>query len=184
MNQLIRCLRTLLVTAAGVLLLYACGGGDKSAAATNSPEVATLTAKIQTLEASGALPALDRSSSIAGPDINNNGVRDDIEAYIATLPITPIQKAAAMQGARVQQLTLTVDLTDAAALDRVSNLGARATECAADSFMPDYQDGYKLLSKIEAITANTRERARQYMAYNRAVSGTSGRMPSGNTCDP
>jgi len=34
------------------------------------------------------------------------------------------------------------------------------------------------------MTANTKERAKQYMAYNKARSGSSGTMPTGNTCDP
>jgi len=173
-------------TLACAVLLCACGGGNQQAAAASSPTAQSndLTAKIQALEKSGAIPALDRSSSIAGPDANNNGVRDDIEAYIATLPITPTQKAGAMQAARAQQHKLAVDLADATALDRVSELGSRSIKCVADSFMPKRQDGYDLIKKIEAITANTRERSQQYIAYNRARSGSVSRGPTGNTCDP
>lgn len=172
------------------LLLSACGGangsvGTASTSATATPtEVATLKATIQQLEASGKLPNLDRSTSIPGPDANNNGVRDDIEAYVAALPITTVQKAAAMQHAKVFQQTLTVDLNDKVLLDRIGALNARAINCAGDVFMSNYQDGYDLGSKLEAMTTNTKERAKQYLAYNRAVSGTSGTMPTANTCDP
>lgn len=51
-------------------------------------------------------------------------------------------------------------------------------------FMPDYQKGFDLGSQIEAITANTKERAMQYLAYNRARSGSVSSSISGNTCDP
>jgi hypothetical protein len=175
------------------LLLSACGGGSGSSgssgttstpATATSAEVATLKATIQQLEASGKLPNLDRSSSIAGPDANSNGVRDDIEAYVASLPITPVQKSAAIQHAKVFQQKITVDLNDPAALNRVSNLGSRATNCIGDVFMPAYQDGYELGSKLEAMTANTKERAKQYLAYNRARSGSVSSEPTGNTCDP
>jgi hypothetical protein len=170
------------------LPLPACGGasgGGSSVATTSTPtEVATLKATIQQLAASGKLPNLDRSSSIAGPDANSNGVRDDIETYIATLPITPVQKGAALQSAKALQQKLTVDLSDAVALDRVSNLGSRAISCIADVFMPSYQNGFDLDSKIEAMTANTKERAKQYLAYNRARSGSVSSAPTGNTCDP
>lgn len=172
------------------LLLSACGGasgggGTASTPATATPtEVATLKAKIQELEASGKLPNLDRSTSIPRPDANNNGVRDDIEAYVAALPITTVQKAAAMQHAKVFQQTLTVDLNDKVLLDRIGALNARAINCASDVFMSNYQDGYDLGSKLEAMTTNTKERAKQYLAYNRAVSGTSGTMPTANTCAP
>jgi len=59
-----------------------------------------------------------------------------------------------------------------------------AEKCLGDSFKPDYQRGLDLSAQIEAITANTKERAKQYIAYNRAVSGTAGRLPEGNTCEP
>jgi hypothetical protein len=179
-----------LTMAACALLLCACSGGSSGGETTSTPvvatpsEVATLKAKIQELETSGKLPTLDRSSSIPGPDANSNGVRDDIEAYIASLPITPVQKTAAMQYAKVFQQKITVDLNDAAALNRVGDLGSKAINCAGDVFMPNYQDGYDLGSKLEAMTANTKERAKQYMAYNKARSGSSGTMPTGNTCDP
>ena len=35
---------------------------------------------------------MDRSSDIAGPDANKNGVRDDIEAWIDTLSVTEPQR--------------------------------------------------------------------------------------------
>jgi hypothetical protein len=49
--------------------------------------------------------------------------------------------------------------------------------------MPDYQRGYDLGSQIEAITANTKERVKQYIAYNHAASGSIISSVSGDTCD-
>jgi hypothetical protein len=140
--------------------------------------------QIKALEDSGKLPKLDRSTSIAGPDTNNNGIRDDIDAWIAALPITEVQRKAAEQTAKSLQATLVVDTTDKAALDQVSNLSSRSIRCMRLSFMPDYQQGFDLGSQIEAITANTKERAKQYLAYNRARSGTVSSSLPGNTCDP
>ena len=57
-------------------------------------------------------------------------------------------------------------------------------KCLRLSFMPDYQKGYDMGSRLEAMMANTKERAKQYLAYNRAISGSSGRLPEGNTCEP
>ncbi len=169
--------------------LSACMGHDSPAAnAAGSGGVAavlaTLLAQIQALEASGALPALDRSTDIKGPDANNNGVRDDIEAWIASLPITETQKKAAMQSARASQRALLVDLMDAAALQSLGNLEIASTVCIKDSFIPDRPLGSVLSSKIEAMTANTRERARRYLDYNKAVSGSATSLPEGNTCEP
>ncbi|MDR2906029.1 MAG: hypothetical protein LBU73_08760, partial [Helicobacteraceae bacterium] len=38
--------------------------------------------KLTEMRESGELPKLDRSDDLAGPDVNNNGVRDDVENYI------------------------------------------------------------------------------------------------------
>jgi hypothetical protein len=73
------------------LLLTAC---DFSGIAATEPN---LSEKIKALENSGVIPKLDRSSDIKGPDQNLNGVRDDIDAWIAALPITDKQKRAARQ---------------------------------------------------------------------------------------
>jgi translation initiation factor IF-1 len=114
------------------------------------------------------LPALDRSADINGPDANNNGVRDDIEVWIASLSITETQKKAAMQSIRALQRTLVVDSTDRLALQSSSDQLAASAVCRGDVFAPNFHDGSSLKSKIEAITANTHERARRYVDYNKA----------------
>ena len=181
-----------LITALLLCVLAACSGTDDSAQApatsaspvTPAPPAAlSMKEQIQTLEDSGKLPKLDRSTSIAGPDTNNNGIRDDIDAWIAALPITDVQKKAAQQTARVRQSELLVDLTNNTEHDRLGVLASRSTKCLRLVFMPDYQKGYDLSSQIEAITANTKERAKQYLAFNRAVSGSVVSSVSGDTCE-
>lgn len=185
----LQALPVLLAIALATLALSACGGGNKppvsTGASTPAPGSATPTLldQIKALEASGQLPQLDRSSSIPGPDANHNGVRDDIEAWIAALPITDRQKKAVLQDARTNQKMLLVDLTDKAALQALGDEGAASIVCIGDVFMPNYQDGHKLSAKIEALTANTKERARRYLDYNRARSGSVTRLPDGNTCE-
>ncbi|MDP3810449.1 MAG: hypothetical protein Q8Q78_05545, partial [Hydrogenophaga sp.] len=75
-----------------------------------------LASEIDTLEKTGQLPLLDRSNDIKDPDTNNNGIRDDIDAWITAQPITDAQKKAAQQMARVQQAKILVDLSDKSAL--------------------------------------------------------------------
>ena len=163
-------------------LLPGCGGGS-SANRADEPTT-TLSEQIKALEAGGHLPKLDRSSGIRGPDADNNGIRDDIDMWIAAQPISDAQKEAARQAARVRQAELLVDLNNKAELDRLGDASMASVKCLGDRFKPDYQKGLDLSSKIVAITANTRERAKQYLAYNRAVSGSAGRVPDGNTCEP
>jgi len=165
--------------------LGACGGGGGSSGGQSpKPESANLPQQIQKLEASGQLPRLDRSSEIRGPDADNNGIRDDIDGWIAAQPITETQKKAARQMARVQQAKILVDLNDKAALQVLGDRSMAGVVCLGDVFMPDYQRGYDLRGQLEAMMANTKQRAKQYLAYNRAVSGSSGRSPEGNTCEP
>ncbi len=62
-------------------------------------------------------------------------------------------------------------------------MNSTATNCGGDMFNP-YVVFSQLSGKIEAMTANTRERAKRYMEYNAASSGSSTTLPNGNTCEP
>ena len=174
-----------------VCTLFSACGGDKAASSAGSapvsprtPSSASVKEEIQALEASGQLTKLDRSSDLKGPDQDNNGIRDDIDAWIAAQPITEVQKRAAQQAARVMQLEILARTDNKAELDQLGNASMAAVKCLGDSFKPDYQKGLDLSAQIEAITANTKERAKQYIAYNRARSGSVTELPSGNTCEP
>lgn len=165
--------------------LSACSGSDRSAPpAPGSGTSSNLGTQSQTLEASGQQPKPDRSPDIKGPDTDNNGIRDDIDAWIAAQPITDPQKNAAQQMARVQQAKLVADLNDKSALQTLGERTAAAVVCMSDVFAPERQAGRDLGNQIEAITANTKERAKKYISYNRARSGSTGRLPNGNTCEP
>lgn len=149
---------------------------------TSAPTLPTLREQIAALERSGAYPTLDRSTDIAGPDANGNGVRDDIEAWINSQQLSDVQKKALMQDARATQRTLLVDLNDRAALQRTDEGLMASTKCGGDSFSKS-SDFYPLANKIEGMTANTRQRAERYMKYNAARSGSSTTYPKGNTCE-
>ena len=176
--------------------LAACGAeqGVNDASTAASPTVAAsgpppsagqqLREEIARLEQQGVLPVLDRGTDLRGPDVNNNGVRDDIDAYIAALPITDVQRKAALQTARAQQRSLLTDLTDKAAVKALGDASMAATACIGDMFEPELRRAHELSRRIEAITANTPERAKRYIQYMRALSGTSTAYPEGNTCEP
>jgi len=143
----------------------------------------TLRDQIAALEQSGAYPKLDRSTDIAGPDANANGVRDDIEAWIAAQALSESQKKALLQKARTLQQTLLASLDDKDALQRAGESLAASSRCGMLQF-PEYSDFSKLAGQIEAMTANTRQRAERYMQYNKARSGSSTTSPNGDTCEP
>lgn len=72
--------------------------------------------------AAGQQLQLDHSRGVKGLDTDNNGIRDDIDAWIAAQPITEEQKKAARQMARAQQATLMADLTDKVALNQLGRV--------------------------------------------------------------
>ena len=148
--------------------------------------------QLAALEKAGELPTLDRSTDIAGPDTDRNGIRDDIDAYIAALPVNDGIKKAAKQRARVQQRIGSIDLNDRAALTALTDASMAATACmsqTAEAGLPMDQknkasnDGYAITLKIQAITANTPERADRYMAYMRGRNGTTTTYPEGKVCE-
>lgn len=155
------------------------GSGTPSRGGGAAPALA---GQISVLEQSGGYPKLDRSADIAGPDANGNGVRDDIEAWINSLKLGDAQTRALMQDAQATQRTLLVSLDDKAALQGTGEGLAASSQCGMLQF-PEYSDFSKLAGKIEAMTANTRQRAERYMKYNAARSGSSTRSPDGDTCE-
>ena len=172
--------------------LSACGGEKtpKSPAPPSAPP--TMKEQLNELEKKGELPALDRSTSIAGPDADNNGIRDDIDAYIAALPVSDPIKRAARQRARVQQKALLIDLNDRPALMALADASMASTACMGEvsevgtteqERSREGRDGAAITFKIEAITANTPERAERYLAYMRALHGTTTRYPEGKVCE-
>lgn len=142
----------------------------------------TLAQQATALERSGAYPALDRSSDTKGPDANGNGVRDDIEAWINAQSVNDGQRRALMQKARALQRTLVVELQDQRALQEAGEGLAASSNCGIIQFSP-YSTFSRFAGKIEAMTANTKERAARYMQYNAARSGSSTTLPDGDTCE-
>ena len=203
-----RCASSLLTITASCIAMTACGGGSgreqgagNSASASrpivdaqsavggptpvtppprNPDENQQLRNEIERLEREGVLPNLDRGTDIAGPDVDHNGVRDDIDAYIAALPITDLQKRAAQQRAREQQSELLLDPTDREAVIASSQKSMAAAHCMWIRF----NRSDDLSMRIEAITANTPERAKRYLHFMAALNGISVRGPTGDTCEP
>lgn len=174
-------LRVQLMAAALSLALAGCGGKAPDPA---KPEP-TAQEKLVELETSGAIPQLERLPMIEGIDINGDGVRDDIEQYIEQKYNDSAQRKAAMQTARVYQQMLLVDVRDAMALDGAIEASARAVNCARNVFAgPEgFEQRYRMSRELEAMTSNTKERLQAYLAFNRAASGTTSRLPKGETCD-
>ena len=181
MNILTRRL-VLLIGFLMITLLTGCGGGGDADPVEGPSSSSLLQQQLSELEASGGIPLLDRSRDILGPDQNRSGIRDDIEAYIATLTINESQRRAALQMARALQASLAVDLSNEEALRTTSRKLSDAGQCLSIRF-PDPNEMAAMVTRLEAITANTKERTQRYIGFNTALSGSVSRLPSGDTCD-
>lgn len=131
-------------------------------------------------EESGVLPKLDRSASIAGPDADGNGVRDDLDAYIDSLPDTPEQKKALKQDARHYMTLLTVNVSDKNAVHQAFQMGMDSSKCVFSKY--DAAVAGNKVGNMEKLSINTKERLGAYMKFNAAISGTSATLPNGDGC--
>jgi hypothetical protein len=189
----------------GILIfcLVACGGGetsrlDKAPLATDitspdlpavvnpggqvgaEPPSTALRRQIEELEQSEKIPKLDRTDTLGGVDANADGVRDDIAAFIAELPLNADQKRAFMQKARALQGTLFVDLNDKIAQQKSGDRTMAATNCTGDKLPEVF---HIVGQKLQALTFNTNPRMRRYMQYNAGRSGSVTSMPIGDSCE-
>jgi len=125
---------------------------------------------ITEMENKGILLKLDRTDSLTGIDNNNNGIRDDIETYIAKNYSAEMQ-APARQFAKAVGLTLFV--TNKQEAKAASLKTGRAIDCLfliGKDLSPPLQH-YKIIDEIIAITSNTRERLLARGRYSELMSG-------------
>lgn len=174
-----RNLNTLSVFAA--LLLSACGSGNGTGQ--NTPQSSNAFSESRLVaEKTGAIPVLDRTTSLLGTDADGNGVRDDIDAYINSLPDTALQKKALKQVATSLTETLTVDTLNPTAVSTAVTNSMNSIRCISAQYG---DNGYKSAKTIEKYTINTKERFVVYMKFNQEMSGKVWPMPAkGVNCAP
>ena len=141
-----------------------------------------VTQELLKLENMGMVPRLDRSTSVAGPDINDDGVRDDIEAYVGSLFDTAAEKNALLQVSRVLRMAMIVGEgnPNSEELRRTSNAIGDAINCVWTTYSDDIAN--EKVADIRKVTVNTQERFAAYGRYSGMVSGFSLRLPAENTC--
>ena len=84
--MLVKTSEALFVAACLAVLMSGCDARQGFAKPPTPSEPRSMKEQLAELERTGALPPLDRSSDIAGPDVDHNGTRYDIDAYITALP--------------------------------------------------------------------------------------------------
>lgn len=117
----------------------------------------------------------NHDDTIVGTDSDNNGIRDDIDAYIATLPYTDEQKKAVKQNARALNGTLTVDKAEKAAVIAANEKLTRSIGCL--HFQLDSDKASKMFTDNQKMTVNTKKQFLEYEKFNSALSGMSWTLP-------
>ncbi|NMT64364.1 hypothetical protein [Marinobacter orientalis] len=165
-----------------VLALVACSNDESSDADTPTDDNPTT---VQELENSGAIPKLARGSDLEGADVDNNGIRDDVDDYISNHFSESSHISAANQAARANQAVLNTDLLSPTAVRQTNQKISRATACIYEVFeVPGSGSEPAEVSRdLEAITFNTASRLKKYMEFNKALDGASWSLPEGSSCE-
>ena len=169
-----------------LIMLQGCGGSDSNEA---SPENATEEKTVQSIEnaddlmealrQNGDIPTLDRSDSLAGPDSNSNGVRDDIDAYIDSLSLEGNRKEIVVNLAKSFQRTQSEDLLNEEIAESISQESNIAIAC----FIRNFNDSEEVIfDRLHSYTANTYARAQRENDYNILRDGSVLRSPRNINC--
>ncbi len=150
--------------------------------------------KIAQLEQEGKLPILDRSEDLAGPDENDNGIRDDVDTYIDKefKPyldqgiITQKQFNAIEQVARGFQVAVTTYIPeDDQALAKANAMASdkifsKANDCLVYRFWYEHpeletkqtnQIKKDTFYRLRAVTMNTEQRVKHYLSQDKYFDG-------------
>ncbi|HWZ01685.1 MAG TPA: Ig-like domain-containing protein [Edaphobacter sp.] len=124
------------------------------------------------------LATLDRSTDVAGPDKDGNGVRDDIDQVIAGFGLTASQAKALTQFAAALQVAILSSPDKTAAYSNAVELH-RGQECV---FSQVRADSTKYTKQIKAFTLNTQPRVMAFAGFSHNAGGAVYPQPTGTVC--
>ncbi|MCW3847355.1 hypothetical protein OF829_08885 [Sphingomonas sp. LB-2] len=138
---------------------------------TPSPtKAATVEDALKAAQSAGTIPTLDYSDTLLGTDSNANGVRDDIDKYIASLPVSVSEADFLKRKAKALNRILSIDLANADDLRGADSLLFHSTMCIAS--VPNLKSISRYEDQLVAYTFNTRARFDKYDQFNRRLDGT------------
>ncbi len=151
--------------------LFACSPNEGSGVRPAEETVEKIFGK---MEDSGKYPVLDRTDTLAGVDADKNGIRDDIDLYISKQGFTPEQEKAVAQAAAVMQRSVTIDVKNKRALAQLQADQDRSATCLTRVKFGVNGEviGLSFALDIESLTANTKKRLKNYLAYNHTLDGS------------
>jgi len=125
-------------------------------------------------------------ATIAGIDSDKDGVRDDVQRFVAlTFPDSQRTEAALLQLAKSYQAWIEVPADDVDAAYAASEKNARATECLFAVTTTEKAYAARIELKLQAL--NTDARQDNFFATDKLLSGgvfeTTPDFQSGSTCE-
>jgi hypothetical protein len=130
------------------------------------------------------VPGSEGDQTLQGTDSDNDGVRDDLEAFIPTLETDPRKQTALLSFARESTAMMvlggTAGTTNGAAVAQAQRVG-RTIDCLYDLYAPDNATRTDILFKIRS---GLYDNALRLGAYNHASTLVSGSIfDMGHGCD-
>lgn len=173
-------IKLLVTLALPLFILNACGmGGTNSEQAFLSERVSTASDG-RHVGNSGKSLILDYSSDLKGPDLDANGIRDDIDAYLLSKNFSEAKLKAAQQHARVLQAEIIVEPTNKLAIEQIEIKADNSVNC----LFSQLGRGASALSEVlEKLTTNTPTRLKAYLYYNSLQGGSVTSIPDKDTCE-
>ena len=141
----------------------------------------SIEAAFKNLERTNQLPLPDQSDTLAGFDLNQDGVRDDIERLIDMQPVTDKQKELLTEKAKWLQEVMALDLSDQQSVNRQGEKSSLNAVCLMHGF-EDTSDAAKYSRLITSQTMSTFERIQKYEAYNASRDGSVSHLPNISKC--
>ena len=131
---------------------------------------------------SAFLPSNDSLAELAGPDVNNNAIRDDVETRIRELTSDPLMIEYLESSARSMQQVVLFD-------DKAPNAKETAFELATESDILisctpeglDHENAIDLFLEVEDVIRNTRGRKAKFDRQSALVDGRAFKEPDCET---
>lgn len=116
-------------------------------------------------------PGAAATATVAGVDMDNNGIRDEVDRHIAQIyGAKPIKFAAAQAVARADQLLLVTPTTDVTAATAAVHASLDAGDCLVKKFENNPIAAIRISNDITSRTFNTIDRQKQLRAVSSKVS--------------
>ncbi len=127
----------------------------------------------------------EADTTLTGTDRDGNGVRDDVDAYVATLESDARKQAALLSFARESTAMMvlggTAGTTKVAAVAQAQRVG-RTIDCLHDLYLPDLKSKQAILQSVRNALYDNGLRLRAYNHASTLLSGTI--LRAGRGCDP